>query len=167
MDNQYIEYSLQDRWFYDVFKGEGHGAPSSASGTANAKFALRPPSREWKEFVDVNWHYFLIHSERMPSQGWKIHVSATLENVQTILDVTSGYCFPHSIPFKCLKSKAELMRSNMKYAARSGSGKFITIYPRDDEQTQAILSELDNLLDGAAGPYILSDLRYRVRVERL
>jgi tRNA A-37 threonylcarbamoyl transferase component Bud32 len=49
---------------------------------------------------------------------------------------------------------------NAKYAPRSASGKFITIYPRDEAACERILAELDSLIGGAPGPYILSDLRY-------
>ena len=54
---------------------------------------------------------------------------------------------------------ATLIR-NAKYAPRGASGKFITIYPSDDGQFEMILSELDTLLTGQSGPYILSDLRF-------
>ena len=49
---------------------------------------------------------------------------------------------------------------NAKYAPRGGSGKVVTIYPQDEAACERILAELDAILDGAPGPYILSDLRY-------
>jgi predicted Ser/Thr protein kinase len=49
---------------------------------------------------------------------------------------------------------------NAKYAPRGSSGKVITIYPSDETALERILSDLDEQLDGAPGPYILSDLRY-------
>ncbi|MEK8104109.1 class III lanthionine synthetase LanKC [Micromonospora sp. M12] len=49
---------------------------------------------------------------------------------------------------------------NSKYAARAASGKFITVYPRDDAELELACKELDELLTGESGPYILSDLRY-------
>ncbi len=49
---------------------------------------------------------------------------------------------------------------NAKYAPRGSSGKVITIYPRDEAACERMLAELDATLDGAPGPYILSDLRY-------
>ena len=48
----------------------------------------------------------------------------------------------------------------MKYADRSGSGKFITVYPRDDEQFCYLLDSLNELTENVEGPYILSDTKY-------
>src|SRR6266566_1312953 len=49
---------------------------------------------------------------------------------------------------------------NAKYAPRGASGKVVTVYPTDEAACERILAELDAMLDGAPGPYILSDLRY-------
>jgi tRNA A-37 threonylcarbamoyl transferase component Bud32 len=49
---------------------------------------------------------------------------------------------------------------NSKYAPRGSSGKFVTIYPRDSAELELACKELADRLDGEAGPYILSDLRY-------
>src|SRR6185312_8898737 len=47
-----------------------------------------------------------------------------------------------------------------KYAHRGSSGKFITIYPADEEQLETVLNELGDALNGSQGAYILSDLRW-------
>ena len=52
------------------------------------------------------------------------------------------------------------MLSNSKQANRTSSGKFITIYPADGVATQRVITELDKLVAGADGPYILSDVRW-------
>ncbi|GAB3839506.1 hypothetical protein GCM10029963_06840 [Micromonospora andamanensis] len=52
------------------------------------------------------------------------------------------------------------MLRNSKYAARAASGKFVTVYPRDDAELELVCKELDELLTGEDGPYVLSDLRY-------
>ena len=49
---------------------------------------------------------------------------------------------------------------NAKYAPRGTSGKLAAIYPTDDTSCEHTLAELDSLIDGEHGPYILSDLRY-------
>jgi tRNA A-37 threonylcarbamoyl transferase component Bud32 len=96
----------------------------------------------------------------MPSQGWKIHVSATLDNCDEILEQVWDYCIPLGLPFKFQRNRAALLLANAKYAHRGSSGKFITLYPRDEAQLERVLGELDAELRGAAGPYILSDLRW-------
>jgi serine/threonine protein kinase len=49
---------------------------------------------------------------------------------------------------------------NSKSAPRGSSGKLVTIYPTDENRLELVLKELDDLLQGVRGPYILSDLRY-------
>ncbi len=46
-----------------------------------------------------------------------------------------------------------------KYMARSGAGKFLTLYPPDETVFLRVLDELVPALAGRRGPYILSDLR--------
>jgi len=94
------------------------------------------------------------------SQGWKIHVSAGLGNAERVLERVWEYCTGRDICFKYLRGKVSLLMRNAKYAPRGGSGKFITIYPAGDAEFGLILAELDLLLSGETGPYILSDLRY-------
>lgn len=79
---------------------------------------------------------------------------------ETILEHVLGYCVPRDIPFKFIRSKQLLLLRNGKYAPRGSSGKFVTIYPRDDDQLHVILTELGQALEGQPGPYILSDLRW-------
>ncbi|CAL9478547.1 class III lanthionine synthetase LanKC [Streptomyces sp. enrichment culture] len=97
----------------------------------------------------------------IPLQGWKIHVSATLESADEVLDIVRDYCFAHPMMFKFLTSPTMLMLRNSKYGDRGSSGKFITMYPRDEEHLATVLHELGALLEGRDGPYILSDLRWR------
>lgn len=160
MDDRYIEYILQDRWFYDLFEdGKARGDRVALSSEFRLPSLMVPP--EWNQFSDFNWHYYMSPVINTPAQGWKIHISATLSSAEEILNKAAHYCFEHEISFKHLKSQGVLLRSNMKYAPRSGSGKFVTIYPRNAEHANKILEELDSQLSGYPGPYILSDLRYK------
>jgi tRNA A-37 threonylcarbamoyl transferase component Bud32 len=70
------------------------------------------------------------------------------------------YCVPRGLFFKFLGSRIAVLMRNAKYAARSASGKAVTIYPADEAAFERIVRELDTELAGSHGPYILSDLRY-------
>ena len=48
-----------------------------------------------------------------------------------------------------------------KNSGRGASGKFMAIYPSNEEHFTAIIQALDQATAGIAGPYILSDRRYR------
>ena len=95
-----------------------------------------------------------------PAQGWKIHASATLANAEKIARIVWDYCVPRGIPFKFVPGPHLLHLRNAKYAGRDSSGKFVTVYPADEEQLHLVLRELGALLEGFDGPYILTDLRW-------
>ncbi|MFF2183834.1 class III lanthionine synthetase LanKC [Streptomyces sp. NPDC058155] len=122
--------------------------------------ARRPVPDGWQRHHSGDWLAFRPVEHELPAQGWKIHVSACLDNAESILDRTMAYCVDRHIAFKFVPSRYLLHTRNAKYADRGASGKFITIYPADDEQFGRIAGELDALLAGEPGPYILSDLRW-------
>lgn len=99
-------------------------------------------------------------SRALPTQGWKIHVSATPTHAQRILDGAADVCAEHGMPYKFLRSTRMLATFNSKYGMRSSAGKFITVYPRDTDELEVLGTALAEALKGEVGPYILSDLRW-------
>lgn len=97
----------------------------------------------------------------IPAHGWKIHLSATLANAPAILTTTARILAPLNVPFKFSADKTILQMVNGKRWSRGGAGKFVTLYPRDQEQCGELLESLHRALIGYNGPYILSDRRYR------
>ncbi|WP_436761808.1 class III lanthionine synthetase LanKC [Streptosporangium sp. V21-05] len=93
-------------------------------------------------------------------QGWKVHLSATLDNADRLCSAAWDYCVGRGIPFKHLRDRNMLLVFNAKYSPRGSSGKLVTIYPRDEEELRAVLTDLSAELEGEPGPYILSDLRW-------
>ncbi|TSD49811.1 protein kinase [Rhodococcus sp. KBS0724] len=159
MDVKYIEYTMADRRFYDRLRQD----PTQRRGPDNRRYELSGNTLDtgWTSMESHGWQHHQAPSAKLPEQGWKIHCSATMQNAQSILDITSAYCIERECSFKFLPDSAALLRSNMKYAHRGSSGKFITIYPSDPEACEKILNDLADLLHGFDGPYILSDLRWK------
>ncbi|MFD6528731.1 class III lanthionine synthetase LanKC [Streptomyces sp. NPDC060184] len=120
-----------------------------------------PVPEGWSLHTGPDWAMLTPPDHRLPPQGWKIHVSAVASNAEEILERCRAYLVPQGIAFKFIRSRKVLLRRNGKYGDRSASGKFVTVYPRDEEVLARVLDELGTLLDGEAGPYILSDLRWR------
>lgn len=118
-----------------------------------------PPSG-WSRGRNDDWVMYAPDEVALPSQGWKIHVSACLDNAEAVLETVSAYCLRERIAFKFIPSRELLFLRNMKYASRGYSGKFITIYPIDERHLERILTDLGSTLEGQPGPYILSDLRW-------
>ncbi len=155
MDMRYLEFSFANKHFYDVTDNI-----KSVNGSKN--FQL-PPDLDWTDWSrqkSNGWFYCMPKTEMIPEQGWKIHSSAVKQNAQKILHIVSEYCYEKKLAFKFLPSQNELMRTNLKYAPRGGSGKFITIYPSSDEECEYTLRQLNSLIGGELGPYILSDVRW-------
>ncbi|RJQ82466.1 class III lanthionine synthetase LanKC [Amycolatopsis panacis] len=149
----YEVYCLADRLFYDQ--------PSRHAGE-NTDFAVtaRTTPQDWAHEPSDTWMYYAPHGAVVPTQGWKIHVSSRLADAERVLDTVWDFCMKNRIPFKFLRSRNVAVVFNAKSAFRGSSGKLVTIYPFSDAQFEAVLAELDDLLRGVAGPYILSDLRY-------
>ncbi len=159
MDTRYEAYCMADPVFYD----SPAAASSVVSPIGHGEFdqTIGDVPQDWARGELNEWIYLRPAITDLPNQGWKVHVSATVDNAQDVLDVVTRYCTEHAVPFKFLASRRVLMARNSKYAERGGSGKFVTIYPTENVVLEQILQELGELLDGQPGPYILSDLRWR------
>ncbi|WP_024423393.1 class III lanthionine synthetase LanKC [Bacillus safensis] len=97
----------------------------------------------------------------LPNQGWKIHISATFSNAQAVLKATISVCVTLDAPFKFTCDQRLFTLINSRQWNRGASGKFITIYPRDEEHFKKLLKALYTELMQFEGPYILSDRRYK------
>ncbi|MFD4114704.1 class III lanthionine synthetase LanKC [Streptomyces niveus] len=167
MNKGYAVFCDADRQFYDSpHYLSPAGGPTAAEPTVGEpagewyEAAQRPVPDGWQRHRSGDWLAFRPVEHELPPQGWKIHVSACLDNAESILDRTMAYCVERRIAFKFVPSRYLLHTRNAKYADRGASGKFITIYPADEEQFGRIAAELDAILAGEPGPYILSDLRW-------
>ena len=151
MDMHYQDYCLADRFFYD--------APwhSAALGGRFGEDHELPAG--WQVHDQAVWTMLAPRAAVLPQQGWKIHVSACLDNAAAVLDVVSEYCLAHRIAFKYLTSRVNFLLRNAKYANRSGSGKFVTVYPAGGAEFERAVADLSDRLAGQPGPYILSDIR--------
>ncbi|GAA4636267.1 class III lanthionine synthetase LanKC [Actinoallomurus vinaceus] len=150
MEKQYELYCQKDRLFYDVLDGQERPAFSIADESL---------PEGWQRIRRSEWLVYVPPAQQIPHQGWKIHVSACHDNAEGVVTRVRDYCVPRGISFKHLRSVDVLLMRNAKYAPRGGSGKLVTIYPRDEAELQLILRELGELLTGEPGPYILTDLR--------
>ncbi|PWR10767.1 lantipeptide synthetase [Micromonospora acroterricola] len=152
MDDRYDSYCAVDPLFYDSL--------STAASTAPRYAADRPLPAGWERETKDDWLVYGPVGGTLPQQGWKIHISARLDNAERVLTRVLDYCQARDIPVKHLRGPRLLLMRNSKYARRGSSGKFITVYPRDDAELELTAKELADLLDGEPGPYVLSDLRY-------
>jgi hypothetical protein len=108
------------------------------------------------------WFHCSPSLPALPLQGWKIHVSSTLSRSHEVLEKVISVLFKYSdVAFKFSLDRSLLSLLNSKSWPRSGSGKFITIYPPDNRRFIELIEEIDQATAGIPGPYILSDSRYK------
>ncbi len=153
MEKQYEQFCLADPLFYDHPSRDEKRRESFPA-------ASRALPAGWRNERVGDWTVAIPPMTEIPLQGWKIHISATLDNAGDTIARIWDYCVSRGIYFKFLPTKIAVLVHNAKYAPRGSSGKVVTIYPADEIELERVLVELDELIGGAAGPYILSDLRY-------
>lgn len=158
MNPEYAAYAAAHPLFYDA----AHHARASLvaqPGVEDYATALGSVPPGWEEARRGDWRSLAPAGLRIPPQGWKIHVSASLEAAPRVLARTARFCFARRVPFKFVPTPTLLLLRNGKYADRAGSGKFLTLYPPDPADFEPLCQDLAAELDGEPGPYILSDLR--------
>lgn len=116
---------------------------------------------EWmivRKGIWINCHR---RKNRLPVQGWKIHLSTVPKESKQLLEAAAGFLIAEGVSFKFLADVRTVRMTNGKGWSRGASGKFITIYPADFPEFQRLLEALDALTREFVGPYILSDRRYK------
>lgn len=132
------------------------------SSTREYADLVRTALPRWRSSRSGVWTYMQPPSPiEIPVQGWKIHVSTVPPQARDVLGATAETCLHADAPFKYLADESLLILMNDKLVDRGAAGKFITVYPRDDEQCAELLERLRTTLAGCDGPLILSDRRYR------
>lgn len=97
----------------------------------------------------------------MPSEGWKLHVSATHQDAKQVLDRTLPILLEQSAAFKVAASPSIVAALNEGDGGISQIGKFITVYPRDDDQAVGLAAALDEASRGLRGPRVAIDAELR------
>jgi serine/threonine protein kinase len=132
---------------------------SPEAGTA---FEVNGLERDWimnKE--DSFWTMYHLSNKELIQQGFKIHVSTEYGSAKKTLELVSKLLLQLEIPFKHVKDGFALFNMYSKHGSRISAGKFITIYPTEEEFVE-LLDLLDEVLrDQPKGPYILTDKRWK------
>jgi Lanthionine synthetase C-like protein len=106
------------------------------------------------------WTHWSPDGLVLPDQGWKVHVSSSLANAQSVLAVVSSACAELGVPFKHLAGRRIFLLAHEKHGPRVQSGKFCTLYPPTEQDAWRTLRRLESDLAGIRGPFILTDRRF-------
>jgi hypothetical protein len=94
-------------------------------------------------------------------QGWKLHVSATILSAAAVFARAEPILQKKGALFK-VPCRLELLKAlNSGLADFSQIGKFLTIYPRSEDEAVRLARELHRATRGLCGPRIPFDVQYR------
>lgn len=123
--------------------------------------------KRWRSLCDVflpitypgqPWRASRLMSETEPSQGWKLHISATILTACDVLARTGPVLRQWGALYKAPESILELRRINAGlFYGYSQVGKFMTIYPERAEDALRIAAAMDRLTDGLPCPRVPYD----------
>ena len=94
-------------------------------------------------------------------QGWKLHVSATPLSGPEVLERALPVLLAAGVRFKVINTQYRLLLLNQSVYGPEQVGKFIAVYPSDDDQAVRLAVALDEAARGLRGPRVLTDRRLR------
>ena len=148
----YFNYMRPDSKYYERIATPNDGEPYHVSIESDCEYSVTDGEM---------WKYYFFPEKDIQEQGWKIHIGATMSNAQQILTAVSAILFERRIAFKHVSNESMWHLLNSKNGNRASSGKFITIYPDDDEFVQLLDIIYNAIKDYENGPYILSDRSWK------
>jgi len=117
--------------------------------------------QHWTFQPSEPWCYVRPPAAVSRKHGWKLHVAATPLSAPLVLARAAEVLVRRQASFKFATDLYRVAQLVSPWYDRGSGGKFITVYPRDDEQFRMLAGELDRAIDGLAGPRILSDKQFR------
>lgn len=149
-----LQYTAVDREFFEPY----------ARRVVREDDFIEPARRvvpaPWTMQRSAIWVHCQPEKVVLPTQGWKIHISSIAATAHLVLSIAAATLVESGTAFKFAADQGMLAAINGKRWPRSGSGKFITVYPRDVDDFRQVISNLHAALSGYVGPYILTDRRY-------
>ena len=117
--------------------------------------------KQWRIYPTHYWTQLVGPERNLKVQGWKIHISATIDSAKQTLAIVAKRCWALNTEFKYATDHYIHHLLLSKNVRRQSGGKFMTIYPSSDEIFDDLLELLHSDLREFEGPYILSDRQYK------
>lgn len=148
---------------FSVFAGGG-GAEAGASpfpGLLDDALRRAGSADRWQASDDGRfWCHVQPVDGACPAQGWKLHVSATPASAAAVLERSLPVLLAGGAAFKFARTPEHVAQLNARHTPRGHSGKFLTVYPRTDEEAVRLAAALHEATPGLPGPRVLSDRPY-------
>ena len=114
----------------------------------------------WRLRNDDFWCHVTHDDGVRRKQGWKLHLSATPLSAPMVLFRAAEVLLAQGCDFKFAKGMAQVEELTSGRYKRSQAGKFVTVYPPDDDQFATVAELLHEATLGLPGPRIPSDRPY-------
>ncbi len=124
------------------------------------RYSAEPMPAGWTSRNGGVWTHWIPAGSVLLDTGWKVHVSSSLVNAQSVLTVVAAACADLKIQFKHLAGRRTFVLLHAKHGTRVQSGKFCALYPATEAAALAVMRRLETELSGIGGPYVLTDRRF-------
>jgi class IV lanthipeptide synthase len=135
------------------------------------KASVESLEREWarlcEQYLPVAdagtiWRMSRRTTKSDPTQGWKLHVSATILSANKILARIAPCLSASGVLFKAPRTLEELVKLNCGlHYGFSQVGKFVTVYPRSADEAVSLARTLHRLTCRRPAPPVPYDRRFR------
>lgn len=107
------------------------------------------------------WYQVECQGRALPSQGWKIHISASTADANGLNSSIVPWLIEQRATFKILADRNSIFCVNSGQFGATQTGKIITVYPGSDDDAARLAMALDDLWPSSTGPAVPSDLAVR------
>lgn len=122
----------------------------------DSSYEVSTSQAETVKFVSV-----IPPQKKLPSQGWKIHVSASAAEGVSLCNSVMPWLLLQRVHWKIAADVDSIIEINSGDVGETQTGKILTIYPSSDSEAKDIARNLDRLWTSTEGPAIPSDLAVR------
>lgn len=109
----------------------------------------------------LQWKTCTCKDAKLPLQGWKIHLTSSASEYETLLSLIIPYLAQVKVSFKLPLNCNDVEYINSGDAGVTQLGKIITIYPSPTKDLKQLVLGLDKLWPYSHGPQVVSDLYIR------
>jgi class IV lanthipeptide synthase len=106
----------------------------------------------------LSWRFYFRKGVSSPTQGWKVHVSASAADSPALLTRIAPALCELGASFKVPRAIRDVVFLNSGDAGVEQLGKIATIYPRDDRHARDVVRRVDGLWPRSLGPEVRTDL---------
>jgi serine/threonine protein kinase len=106
------------------------------------------------------WHFTPTNLLDKPKQGWKLHISALPIHAVALLEKVSDSLLERAVQWKVCASITQHIQLFSPPSPMSQVGKFLTVYPQNEQQAAELAALLHEKTSQFTGPIIPSDHRY-------